>query len=120
MCPPATRCRKEVFLYTSGIKLTEHHKAMALYFRKRVEKKAEIAVWKIEETEEEKVLEAGDAPADTRIKPRREREALAFLPEGKKNRGSDDPDDGRDEESERQGEFLEDRDLLKSREAEGQ
>ena len=26
---------------------------MALYFRKRVQKKAEIAVWKIEETEEE-------------------------------------------------------------------
>lgn len=36
---------------------------MALYFRKRVEKKAEIAVWKIEETEEE-LLKICSVPTD--------------------------------------------------------
>lgn len=36
---------------------------MALYFRKKVEKKAEIAVWKIEETEEE-LLKICSVPTD--------------------------------------------------------
>lgn len=51
---------------------------MALYFRKRVEKKAEIAVWKIEESEEE-LLRICSVPTD-------ELEEIMFIPNEQKRR----------------------------------
>ena len=62
MCLVGTH-RIVVYRHTGFHHFLEHYKNMALYLRKRLENKAEIAVWHVTETEEE-LLNLTSVPSD--------------------------------------------------------